>query len=206
MNNKLNDLLNQMHKLEQELVRELQTKEQEFLYELRENKIRFSKEVRAGHRKLIKHLYSYILDSRFLIIFTAPLLWICLFPILLMDLFASLYQTVCFPIYGIPKVRRSDFVIVDRHHLAYLNAIEKLNCVYCGYANGILAYLVEIAGRTEQYWCPIKHARRVAGIHSRYQHFIDYGDARNYRDRIEVVRRKFDDIGTGQPEDERGKE
>jgi len=33
---------------------------------------------------------------------------------------------------------------MDRHHLAYLNVIEKLNCEYCGYANGVFAYVREI--------------------------------------------------------------
>ncbi len=28
----------------------------------------------------------------------------------------------------------------DRHRLGYLNLIEKLNCDYCAYANGLFAY------------------------------------------------------------------
>ena len=67
--------------------------------------------------------------------------------------------------------------MIDRQHLAYLNSIEKLNCVYCGYANGVFAYTREIAGRPEQYWCPIRHAKRVRAPHARYRHFVDYGDA-----------------------------
>jgi hypothetical protein len=78
--------------------------------------------------------------------------------------------------------------------LAYLNPIEKLNCLYCAYANGVFAYTTEIAARTEQYWCPIKHALRMKGVHSRYQHFFDYGDAEGYRRGIEQVRRDFADL------------
>jgi hypothetical protein len=70
---------------------------------------------------------------------------------------------------------------IDRQHLAYLNWIEKLNCVYCGYANGVFAYVREVAGRTEQYWCPIRHAKRVMAPHSRYREFVDYGDTNGYR-------------------------
>ena len=65
-------------------------------------------------------------------------------------------------------MRRRDYFVFDRHHLAYLNAIEKLNCAYCSYANGLVAYVREIAGRTEQFWCPIKHARRAIGAHAHY--------------------------------------
>ena len=59
---------------------------------------------------------------------------------LLMDLFVTTYQAVCFPIYGIPKVRRSDYLVFDREDLPYLNAIEKFNCFYCSYGNGGAAY------------------------------------------------------------------
>ena len=96
---------------------------------------------------------------------------------LLLDLFVAVYQTVCFPGYGIPRVHRSDYLAFDREQLAYLNAIEKLNCAYCAYANGVFAYVREVASRTKQYWCPIKHARRVLGVHARYGSFVDYGDA-----------------------------
>lgn len=76
------------------------------------------------------------------------------------------------PLYRISEVDRSDFITVDRHRLAYRNVIEKLNCVFCGYANGVLTYAREIAARTEQYWCPIKHASRILGTHSRYAEFL----------------------------------
>ena len=66
-------------------------------------------------------------------------------------------------------------------HLAYLNALEKLNCAYCSYANGVIAFTREVAGRTERYWCPIKHARRVLGAHPHYSEFVDYGDAEAFR-------------------------
>jgi hypothetical protein len=77
-------------------------------------------------------------------------------PLVLVDLFTTLYQRVCFPVYGIGRVRRDDYVIIDRHLLGYLNLLEKLHCVYCGYAR-------EFASRTEQYFCPIKHAVMAAG-------------------------------------------
>ena len=84
--------------------------------------------------------------------------------------------------------KRDDYIAIDRHRLGYLNAIEKLNCVYCGYSNGVIAYVREIAARTEQYWCPIKHARRVIGSHPRYAMFDDYGDAEGYQKRADELR------------------
>lgn len=135
-----------------------------------------------------------MLGSKFLVLATGPLLWLFLVPLVLLDLIAVVYQTLCFPIYGIPKVRRRDYIVIDRHHLGYLNFIEKLNCLYCGYANGMFGYMTEIGARTEQFWCPIKHALRMKAIHSRYKTFTDYGDAEGYRKRVEEIRRSFEDL------------
>ncbi|MEI9804838.1 MAG: hypothetical protein WDN48_10785 [Pseudolabrys sp.] len=124
-----------------------------------------------------------------LIVLTAPVIYAGIVPFLLLDLFVSVYQAVCFPIYGIPKIKRGDYLVFDRHHLAYLNALEKLNCAYCSYANGLIAYTREIAARTEQYWCPIKHARRMVGSHSRYAMFDDYGNGDEYQAKLAELRK-----------------
>jgi hypothetical protein len=99
-----------------------------------------------------------------------------------------LFERICFPIYGIERVRRADYISMDRQKLAYLNAIEKANCDYCSYSNGVIAYVREVAARTEQYWCPIKHARRVRGPHPHYRLFVDYGDAEGLKKALPVLR------------------
>ncbi len=194
MNDSLDSMLEKMHLLEKDILRELQKKELEFFYEVRRGKVRFTEEARARHKLLVKKFTAYIRGSRFMILLTTPVILSCILPIALVDLFMSVYQAVCFPIYGIPKVKRADYIKLDRRHLAYLNWAEKINCEYCGYANGVLACATEVAARTEQYWCPIKHALRMKSMHSRYRHFFDYGDAEHYRQQIETVRRSFEDI------------
>ena len=201
MKDKLDTLLEQMHALEKEVMRELQKKEQDFFYEVRQGKVRFTEEARARHKLLVKRFTSYIRDSRFMIILTSPVILGCIVPIAFIDLAMFVYQAVCFPVYGIPKVKRSDYIRLDRRHLKYLNWAEKLNCEYCGYANGVLACANEIAARTEQYWCPIKHALRMKSMHNRYRFFFDYGDAERYREQIETVRRSFEDIDAASSKD-----
>ena len=102
-------------------------------------------------------------------------------PFLLLDAWVAVYQALCFRAWGIRRVRRRPYFVVDRHKLAYLNGIEKVNGLFCSYANGLIAYVREVAARTEQYWCPIKHARAWRDPHSRYGTFVDYGDAEGYR-------------------------
>ena len=160
-------------------------------HEIRDGKIWFSEEVIKEQRKLKTSLWRYVRSSRFFVALTAPFIYSCVIPFLLLDLFVSIYQAVSFPIYGIPKARRSDYIILDRRKLRYLNVLEALNCTYCSYANGLLAFVVEVAGRTEQHWCPIRHAQRIRSPHSRYSHFLPYGDAAAYRKEIEEVRCDF---------------
>ena len=102
--------------------------------------------------------------------------------------FVAVYQAVCFPLLGIARVPRRRYFAMDRRKLAYLNGIEKLNCTYCSYANGLFAYVREVAGRTEQYWCPIKHARRVPAPHRQYKRYFEYGDAAAYRSGLTAMR------------------
>jgi hypothetical protein len=194
MNPKLDSLVEQMRGLEVEIRRELRQEEAKFLYGVREGRATFTKEGDRRNRKLAKRLRDFLRDTSFLALLTTPVIWGAIVPIALLDLVFMIYQTICFPVYGIPRVRRADYLLFDRKRLAYLNVLEKLNCQYCAYANGVLAFATEVAGRTEQYWCPIKHALRVKSMHSRYRYFFDYGDAEHYRAEVETLRRSFEDV------------
>jgi hypothetical protein len=147
-----------------------------------------------GHQHAAIPLWRYLHRARLLVLLSAPLIYACLLPLLLLDLFVSIYQAVCFPIYSIPKVRRSQYLVFDRAKLHYLNAAERINCLYCSYANGLMAYCVEIAARTEQHWCPIKHAQELRAAHSRYARFLPHGDASAWREDGEAVRSNFRDL------------
>ena len=194
MNDRLNALLGQINELEKELLRETKKKEEEFCYQVHAKRVQFTASAKAQHQALRVSLHHYVRNSRLLVIVTSPIIWLCLLPIVIADLVGSFYQWICFPIYGIPKVRRRDYLSFDRHQLTYLNMAEKLSCEYCAYVNGILAFATEIAARTEQHWCPIKHAGCVKCAHSRYKKFIDFGDAERYRSKIESIRRDYRDI------------
>jgi len=187
-------LLDKIKALEIELIEELQKQEKEFSYEIQKSRVFFEKNVIIRHKEYAKRLFNYITDAPLKHILSAPLIWGCIIPSLLMDATISLYQAICFPIYGIPKVKRQDYIVFDRQYLRYLNLVEKINCAYCSYVNGLFAYLQEIGARTEQFWCPIKHAKRIKTLHSRYQKFISYGDAETYRAHVDSVRHDFKDL------------
>lgn len=189
MTPQITSLIDRIRALEGELDAELAKRGAELRFGIEHGRVAFEEELLRRHRQLRSKLLPYVFGAHPLIMLTSPVIYAGIVPFLLLDLFISVFQAVCFPIYGIAKVNRADYIVFDRHHLAYLNALEKLNCAYCSYSNGLIAYTREIAARTEQYWCPIKHARRVIGTHARYALFDDYGNGEGYQQRLEELRK-----------------
>ena len=165
-------------------------------YRVHQGRVRFDHEVRRAHRRLRQSLPAYLRDANYFSVVTAPVIYSLLLPLALLDVWVSMYQWICFPIYGVDRVRRRRYFPLDRHRLEYLNAIEKANCTFCTYANGVVGYVREVAARTEQYWCPIRHARAVAAPHPRYRVFFDYGDAERYHRELVPLRRTMQSPAT----------
>jgi hypothetical protein len=106
-------------------------------------------------------------------------------PLVILDITMEIYHHVAFPLYGIPVNKRGNYIRIDRQKLSYLNMWDKLWCMYCGYANGIAAYAVKIAGDTEKYWCGIKHKPGDGYIEpAHHKDFLKYGDEKAYKDFI----------------------
>ncbi|TDE39098.1 hypothetical protein [Antarcticimicrobium sediminis] len=181
MPSKLDDLLGRLRDLQEAIQLETEARRAAFRYRVERGRVIFDADMRRRHRDLRESWLSFLSRTRLLVVLSAPLIYALIVPLVLMDLFVSVYQAVCFPVYRIEKVRRADYIAIDRYHLAYLNGLQKLNCVYCGYANGLIAYVREIAGRTEAHWCPIKHARRVETPHEEYGGFVEFGDGEAFR-------------------------
>lgn len=189
MKRRIDELLARIAALQDELEGEYRNTREEWA----RRKADLADEFARQQRRYKTGLFRFLIRSRLLVILTAPVIYAGWVPFLLMDLFVSVYQAVCFPIYRIPRVRRADYIVFDRADLPYLNIIEKFNCFYCSYGNGVAAYTREVAARTEQYWCPIKHARRVKAAHDHYPKFFDYGDAEAFQQGLNRLRRQYDD-------------
>lgn len=184
MDAQLSELFEKLRAAETDIEAELTRRREALRYEMHNRRVVFEQEVRRLHQTMKTHALRYLFEANLLVMLTAPVIYSLIVPMIVLDIFVMAYQAICFPIYGIPKVRRRDYLVFDRHHLAYLNIIEKINCAYCSYFNQTVAFVREVASRTEVYWCPIKHARRVLGPHPHYVGFADFGDADAYRERI----------------------
>lgn len=187
MPSQIDVLMEKLKSVEAEIEVELTRKREELRFHFERRKIVFAEDIGQLQRAIKIKASRYLLQANPLIVLVAPVIYSLIIPFVLIDLFVMAYQAICFPVYGIPKVRRRDYLVFDRHHLAYLNIIEKVNCAYCSYCNGVAAFVREVAGRTEVYWCPIKHARRVLGPHPHYVGFADFGDAEGFRAKIESM-------------------
>ncbi|HEY1735957.1 MAG TPA: hypothetical protein VGG12_04865 [Methylovirgula sp.] len=191
MTQRMHEIATEIVRLQSELDGEIEKKRKALGWRIRDDLVEFEHGIVEEHRRFRKNLRHFLAESPFYTTLSAPVIYSLIVPFALMDLWVSVYQTICFRVYRIPLVRRANYVVIDRQHLAYLNHIEALNCIFCGYANGVIAYVREVASRTEQYWCPIKHALRVSNPHERYWQFLDYGDASGYRARLESFREKL---------------
>lgn len=136
------------------------------------------------------NVFSYRFLSRVRVgyLITLPSILLMVVPAFILDVAASFYQAVNLRAYKIPLVDRKTFIFVDRHALRQLNFMEKFFCVYCGYFNGVMQYVSEIAVRTEEFWCPIKHSKRVGSEHRRYANYLEQGDLNDYHAKRKMIR------------------
>jgi len=196
-------IVERLRDAEDDLRGEVEEQRQRWQYQVHRRRVWFDKELQEAHRRFRQGIPAYIREGSVLSLLSAPLIYSLIVPLALLDAWVTVYQWMCFPVYGIPRVSRREFIVIDRHTLAYLNGIEKVSCTFCGYANGLIAYVREVAARTEQYWCPIKHARAIPAPHPRYHVFVDYGDARGYRQELAALRRTLRRRNAARRDDER---
>lgn len=138
------------------------------------------------HKESFISLFRSFTLGKFL---SAPFTYAMMIPAVIFHIGLEVFHQTCFRLCDIPRVDRKKYFIYDRIHLSYLNWFEKLNCTYCSYFNGLMGYASEIAGRTERFWCPIKHARNRAQEHGQYKNFFDYSDGETYRKDLDEVRK-----------------
>lgn len=188
MNDHIRSLLNQITALENDLQTALQEQQSSMFFQIKGKRVEFEGSIKQAHLQLKKGFFHWLVTNRPQNLITGPVIYSMIIPLLILDLCVTFYQAACFPIYKIVKVKRADYIVFDRQHLSYLNWVEKFHCTYCAYGAGLIAYIREVIACTEQYFCPIKHAHKILGTHTRYAEFLDYGDAADYEARLKEFR------------------
>lgn len=176
MHSKINEILKEIEKKKKELIKEYEELMKTYSFYIDWKKVIFSKKTRQYNKNFKQWLFKYIFNAKIRHLLSAPFIYAVAIPSFILDIFLFVYMHVAFRLYWIPIVKRSDYIIFDRKYLDYLNIIQKVNCLYCSRVNWLFSYAVEIAWRTEKYWCPIKASRDIRWWHKRQKHFADYWD------------------------------
>jgi len=191
MSDKIREMIEEIEDMKKKLGEEIAQHEKHISYEIQNGYVRFEKEVLDKQKENMKNLLSWFREIPPLHLLTSPIIYGMVIPAILFDMILFLYQQIIFRIYKFEFVKRSDYVVFDRQYLGYLNPIEKINCMFCSYFNGLMHYASAIASRTELYFCPIKHAKKIAYQHEYYDEFLIYGDEDEYQKKLKELRKKF---------------
>lgn len=188
MNDKIRELVEEIESMKVKLADEISQQESHISYEIQNGYVKFEKEVLKKQKENMKNLLTWFAEVPFLHFFAAPVIYWMIIPVVLFDIALFVYQQIVFRILKFKFIKRSDYIHFDHYYLGYLNPIEKLNCLYCSYVNGLMLYASSIAGRTELYFCPIKHAEKVVSEHMFYEKFLSYGDEEKYQKKLKELR------------------
>lgn len=191
MSEKIKEIVEEIEAMKLKLAEEIAQQESHISYEIQNGYVKFEKEVVAKQKENMKNLLTWFGEVPLLHFLAAPIIYGMILPAILFDVLLFVYQQVVFRIFKFKFVKRSDYILFDHQYLGYLNLIEKLNCLYCSYFNGLMLYASAIAGRTELYFCPIKHAKKVVSQHNYYDEFLSYGDEEEYQKKLKALRENF---------------
>ena len=180
MNLKIKKILTEIDRLNNALKKEHLAIAEKYGFFVKKKKVIFLESIRKRNKHFCIPAWRYAIPKSIKHLLSMPFIYSMIIPALTLDIFITIYQTVAFPLYGIPIVKRREYIIYDRRFLDYLNVIQKVHCIYCTYVNGLFAYAVEIGARTERYWCPIKAASKPKAYHGWYKDFADYGDPKDW--------------------------
>jgi len=196
MSKRIKEMMVEIEDLRQKLKEEIGQQERKIDYEIKNGYVKFEEEVLSRQKENMKDLLSWFSEIPFIQLLSAPVVYGMVLPALLLDLMLFIYTYVVSRVFKITFVQRKDYIVFDRQYLGYLNIVEKLNCLYCSYFNGLMQYSAAIAGRTELYFCPIKHAKKIAYDHNYYDAFFMYGDGDEYPERLEKLREEVQKISS----------
>ncbi|NCN07421.1 hypothetical protein GW933_01870 [Candidatus Falkowbacteria bacterium] len=184
MESKIKQIIEKIDSLNEALKSEYTRLSGKYGFSIRKSAIVFFEKTRNKNKKFKIPTWKYIIPRHIRHFASIPFIYMMIFPVALLDLFITFYNLTAFTLYQIPQVKRKDHFIYDRKFLDYLNIIQKFNCLYCSYVNGLLSYATEIGARTERYWCPVKAANKPKNYHNWYKDFADYGNPQEWTEKF----------------------
>ncbi len=196
MQSHIREILLKIESLNNDLKEEYDRLSEKYGFIFQKRKVIFLEMFARKNRAKKIPLYRYLIPTKWrhiCYILSVPFIYAVIVPVLFLDIAITIFQWVAFTLYRIPFVKRSQYINYDRRFLDYLNFLEKINCLYCSYVNGVFAYAVEVGARTERFWCPLKSASKPRFAHGWYHDFADYGDPDEWHQKMEYDEDMFID-------------
>ncbi len=138
MHSTIREILAKIETLNIELRGEYERLSEKYGFYFQRKKVIFLEMFREKNKRKKVPLYQYLIPRNWRhvrYILSIPFIYGMIVPAIFLDIALTIYQRITFPLYTIPLVRRSDFIMDDRRFLDYLNILEKINCLYCSYVN-----------------------------------------------------------------------
>lgn len=184
MDSKIKHIQAKIDELELALYEEYERLAFKYGFSIEQKRVEFRQKFRERNRTFRIPAWKYAFPVNIRHFLSIPFIYPMIVPTVILDIFLNLYNWTAMPLYRIPLVRRSDYIVFDRQFLDYLNWIQKLNCIYCSYVNGVFAFAVELGGRTERYWCPIKAAHKRPPRNNWYCDYADFGSPEQWLEKF----------------------
>ncbi|MEQ8200586.1 MAG: hypothetical protein ABRQ24_04070 [Syntrophomonadaceae bacterium] len=184
MDSKIRQIQQKIDELEAALQHEYEFLAEKYGFSIHQKRIEFLHTFRERNKTFRIPAWKYAIPVNIRHVLSIPFIYMMVVPTIILDLFLTMYNWTALPLYRIPVVKRRDYIVYDRQFLDYLNWIQKINCVYCTYVNGVFAYAVELGGRTERYWCPIKAAKKRPARNNWYSDYADYGSPEQWLEKF----------------------
>ena len=162
MNQSIKDILEKINKLNRQLSEKYNQLAEKYGFSSAGRRIVFLQEFRKRNKKFKIPTWKYVIPQNIRHLLSMPFIYMMIVPVVILDIFVTIYHLVAFSLYHIPKI----------------------HCLYCTYVNGIFAYAVEVGARTERYWCPVKAAHKPKFHHDWYSEFADYGNPEEWKEKF----------------------
>ena len=101
MNETVSLLQEKVRNLESQIERELEAHRKKFHYSVTRRRVKFEAAVRTRHKELRVSVFRFLRQSGIMRILSAFVIYIQIVPLVLLDIAVTLFQFICFPIYGI---------------------------------------------------------------------------------------------------------
>ena len=105
MAGRIEDIVERIRTLEAELEAEVKHQTDSLSHDFEEKRIRFEREILEQQKRFKMGLIKYLCSANLKSYLAAPFIYSLICPLICLDIFISIYQWTCFPLFGIKKIK-----------------------------------------------------------------------------------------------------